>query len=72
MVIEPRKVLKEDFGLEVPESVEVRVWDSSSEVRYFVLPERPEGTEGMSEEELAKLVTREAMIGVAKVQAPRR
>jgi len=50
----------------------VRVWDSSSEVRYFVLPERPEGTEGMSEGELAKLVTREAMVGVARVSPPRR
>lgn len=69
MVFEPRKVLRE-FGLELDESVEVRVWDSSAEVRYMVLPERPPGTEHLSEEELAKLVTRDAMIGVAKVQAP--
>ena len=68
-VIEPRAVLRE-FGLELPDSVEVRVWDSSSELRYLVLPERPAGTEGLSEEELAALVTRDAMIGVATVQAP--
>jgi nitrile hydratase len=68
-VIEPRAVLRE-FGLEVPEDIEIRVWDSSSEVRYMVLPERPEGTEGMFEDELAALVSRDAMIGVARVQAP--
>ena len=68
-VIQPRSVLKE-FGLELDDSVEVRVWDSSSELRYLVLPERPAGTEGMSEEDLAALVTRDAMIGVARVQAP--
>jgi nitrile hydratase len=68
-VIEPRAVLRE-FGLDVPDSVEVRVWDSSSELRYMVLPERPAGTEGLSEAELAELVTRDAMIGVATVQAP--
>jgi nitrile hydratase len=68
-VIEPRAVLRE-FGLELDESVEVRVWDSSSELRYLVLPERPAGTEGLSEEELADLVTRDTMIGVARVQAP--
>jgi nitrile hydratase len=67
-VIEPRAVLRE-FGLELPDSVEVRVWDSSSELRYLVLPERPAGTEALSEEELAALVTRDAMIGVAKVRA---
>src|SRR5215471_9439766 len=61
-VIEPRGVLKE-FGLELDEDVEVRVWDSTSEVRYLVLPERPPGTQGMSEEQLAGLVTRDAMIG---------
>ncbi|MCS6925599.1 MAG: nitrile hydratase subunit alpha [Candidatus Binatia bacterium] len=66
VVIDPRGVLRE-FGLELPESVEVRVWDSSAELRYMVLPERPAGTEGMSEAELAALVTRDAMIGVAKV-----
>lgn len=69
MVIEPRAVLRE-FGLEVDESVEIRVWDSSAEQRYLVLPERPPGTEGMSETELAALITRDAMIGVAAVAAP--
>jgi nitrile hydratase subunit alpha len=69
VVREPRTVLRE-FGLELPESSEIRVWDSNSDVRYMVLPERPEGTEQMSEAELASLVTRDAMIGVAKVTAP--
>lgn len=68
MVIEPRAVLRE-FGLEVNESAELRVWDSSAEQRYLVLPERPQGTEGMTEAELAALITRDAMIGVAKVAA---
>jgi nitrile hydratase len=70
-VIDPRGVLRE-FGLDLPEDVEVRVWDSTAEVRYLVLPERPAGTEGMSEEELAALVSRDAMIGVVRVQAPAR
>jgi nitrile hydratase len=65
-VIDPRGVLRE-FGLELPEEVEVRVWDSTSELRYLVLPERPEGTDGMSGEALAALVTRDSMVGVAKV-----
>jgi len=65
-VIDPRGVLRE-FGLELPEDVEVRVWDSTAELRYLVLPERPAGTEKMTEEELAALVTRDAMVGVAKV-----
>ncbi len=69
-VMEPRKVLKEEFGLDVDESVDIRVWDSSAEIRYLVLPERPEGTEGMSEEELASLVTRDSMIGVGKPRSP--
>src|SRR5581483_609089 len=68
-VIEPRAVLSE-FGLELEEDVEVRVWDSSAEIRYLVLPERPRGTEHLSEQELAALVTRDAMIGVARVQVP--
>ncbi len=68
-VIEPRAVLRE-FGLEIDESMEIRVWDSSAEQRYLVLPERPAGTEGMTEAELAELITRDAMIGVAKVAAP--
>ncbi len=67
-VIDPRGVLQE-FGLELPEDVEVCVWDSTAELRYLVLPERPAGTEGMSEEALAALVTRDAMVGVAKVSA---
>ena len=69
VVREPRTVLRE-FGLELPESVEVRVWDSNSDVRYMVLPERPAATEHLSEEELIPLVTRDAMIGVAKIQTP--
>jgi nitrile hydratase subunit alpha len=68
-VIEPRAVLRE-FGLDLPEEVEVRVWDSTAELRYLVLPERPAGTEGMAGEELAALVTRDSMIGVARVAAP--
>ena len=68
-VIEPRTVLSE-FGLDVPDSVHVRVWDSTAELRYIVLPERPEGTEALDEEALAELVTRDAMIGVAEVAAP--
>jgi nitrile hydratase subunit alpha len=65
-VIDPRGVLRE-FGLELPEHVEVRVWDSTAELRYLVLPERPDGSEGLGEDELAALVTRDAMVGVAKV-----
>jgi nitrile hydratase len=68
-VIDPRGVLAE-FGTELAEDVEVRVWDSTAEIRYLVLPERPAGTEGMAEEALAALVTRDSMIGVAKVMAP--
>jgi nitrile hydratase len=65
-VIDPRGVLRE-FGLELPDRVEVRVWDSTAELRYLVLPERPEGSGNLNEEELAALVTRDAMVGVAKV-----
>jgi nitrile hydratase subunit alpha len=65
-VIDPRGVLRE-FGLELAEDVEVCVWDSTAEVRYLVLPERPPGTETLNEEALAALVTRDTMIGVAKV-----
>jgi nitrile hydratase len=68
-VIDPRGVLKE-LGVSVPESREVRVWDSTAELRYLVLPERPAGTEKLSEDELAALVTRDAMVGVAKVPPP--
>jgi nitrile hydratase subunit alpha len=65
-VIDPRSVLRE-FGLEIGEDVEIRIWDSTSEVRYLVLPERPAGTEHLTEEQLAELVTRDAMIGTGKV-----
>ena len=65
-VIDPRGVLRE-FGLEISEDVEIRIWDSTSEMRYLVLPERPVGSEQMSEDELAALVTRDAMIGTANV-----
>lgn len=66
VVREPRAVL-EEFGLELPASVDITVWDSSAESRYMVLPRRPEGTEGLAEEELAALVTRNALIGTAAV-----
>jgi nitrile hydratase len=66
MVREPRVLLRE-MGLDLPESVEIRVWDSSAEIRYMVLPERPADTEGKSEEELAALVTRDSMIGTARL-----
>jgi nitrile hydratase len=69
-VIDPRGVLRE-FGLELPEDVELRVWDSTADLRYLVLPERPAGSENWSEEELAGLVTRDAMIGVTVVAARR-
>jgi nitrile hydratase len=65
-VIDPRGVLQ-DFGLSVPDDVAVRVWDSTAEIRYLVLPERPAGTDGLSAEALEALVTRDAMIGTAKV-----
>ena len=68
-VLEPRRVLAE-LGLDLPADVEVNVWDSTSDLRYLVLPERPAGTEGWSESRLAKLVTRDAMIGVAKANPP--
>src|SRR2546425_12241330 len=70
-VIDPRGVLKE-LGEDVPDGVEVRVWDSTAELRYLVLPERPAGTEGWSEDQLAAIVTRDAMIGVAQVKIPAR
>ena len=69
IVREPRAVLRE-LGLELPAEVEIRVWDSSSEGRYRVLPERPAGSEGLAEPELRALVTRDAMIGVAKARGP--
>jgi nitrile hydratase subunit alpha len=69
IVSEPRKVLAE-FGYELPDRMKVTVWDSSAEVRYLVIPRRPEGTEGWSEEQLAELVTRDSMIGVAPALNP--
>ena len=68
-VIDPRGVL-EEFGVRLSDDVEVRVWDSNAELRYLVLPQRPAGTEGMSEDALAALVTRDSMIGTALVEAP--
>jgi nitrile hydratase len=68
-VVDPRGVLRE-FGLELDPEVEVRVYDSTADMRYLVLPERPPGTEGMSEAELADLVTRDSMIGVARAKTP--
>lgn len=69
VVRDPRGVL-EEFGVSLPEETEVRVWDSNAELRYLVLPERPAGTEGMSEEALADLVTRDSMIGVGQPKTP--
>lgn len=68
-VREPRKVLAE-FGLTLPEDVAVRVWDSTAEIRYIVIPERPEGTEGWSVEDLAALVTRDSMVGTGLAKEP--
>jgi nitrile hydratase subunit alpha len=69
MVKEPRAVLRDEFGVDLPDSKEIRIWDTSAEVRYWVLPQRPAGTEGMSEDELRELVTRDSMIGVGLVEA---
>ena len=69
VVMEPREVLKE-FGLAIPGDVEVRVWDSNAELRYLVLPQRPKGTERLSEDELAELVTRDSMIGTGQPVYP--
>jgi nitrile hydratase len=66
MVREPRVLLAE-MGCALPDDVEIRVWDSSAEVRYLVLPQRPPGTDGMTEAELAGLVTRDSMIGVSRL-----
>jgi nitrile hydratase len=68
-VREPRAVLRE-FGVELPPGQEIRIWDSSADLRYIVLPQRPAGTDDLSEEELAALVTRESMIGTGLVAAP--
>ena len=67
--IDPRGVLKE-FGLDLPATTEIRVWDSTAEIRYLVIPERPPGAEGWSEEELAELVTRDSMIGAGFARSP--
>ena len=69
LVAEPRAVLAE-MGLDLPENVRIRVWDSSAEARYLVLPQRPRGTDGWSAEQLMGLVTRDAMIGVARAAEP--
>ena len=69
VVIDPRGVLAE-FGVTLPEDVDIRVWDSTSEIRYLVLPLRPEGTDGWSQEELAAIVTRDSMIGTGIVAEP--
>ncbi|HET6609491.1 MAG TPA: nitrile hydratase subunit alpha [Rhodopila sp.] len=69
VIREPRTVLSE-MGLTLAEDVTIKVWDSISEIRYLVLPERPAGTDGMSEADLAELITRDAMIGVAKIPSP--
>ena len=69
VVRDPRGVL-EEFGVELPESVEIRVWDSNAELRYLVLPQRPAGTDDLTEEQLAELVTRDSMIGTGLVGAP--
>ena len=68
-VIDPRGVLRK-FGLELADDVEVRVWDSTAEIRYLVIPERPPGTEGLTVQELAALVTRDSMVGAEKLAAP--
>lgn len=68
-VIDPRGILQE-FGTTIGDDVEVRVWDSTAELRYLVLPERPAGTEGLTENELASLITRDSMVGVAKLPRP--
>jgi nitrile hydratase len=70
-VIDPRGVLRE-FGVELSADTEIRVWDSTAELRYLVLPARPPGTDGMSEEQLADLVSRDSMIGTGVVAAPAR
>jgi len=68
-VIDPRGVLK-DFGVSLPPDTEIRVWDSTSEIRYLVIPMRPAGTEGWSEDKLAELVTRDSMIGTGLAKVP--
>ncbi|NQV57356.1 MAG: nitrile hydratase subunit alpha [Rhodospirillales bacterium] len=69
VVVEPRSVLSE-FGVELPDDIEIRVWDSTAEIRYLVIPQRPEGTDDMSEAELAELVSRNSMIGTDVLKSP--
>ena len=69
-VAEPRSVLRE-FGVELPNNTEIRVWDSTAELRYLVIPMRPDGTDDWSEEQLADLVTRDSMIGTGVAKRPR-
>jgi nitrile hydratase len=68
-VVDPRGVLRE-FGLDLEDDIEVRIWDSTAETRYLVIPERPAGTDGMSVDELAVLVTRDSMVGAERVPSP--
>lgn len=70
VVSDPRRVLSRDFDLDLSDDIDIRVWDSSSEIRYIVIPERPAGTENWTEEQLVKLVTRDSMIGVKKALEP--
>lgn len=70
IVADPRTTLKNEFNLEIPSDVQVKVWDSSSEIRFMVLPERPAGTEDWTEEQLVDLITRDSMIGVAQPLTP--
>lgn len=72
IVKDPRTTLRDEFGLDVPEATSIQVWDSSAEIRYWVLPQRPAGTGGMSEEELVELVHRDSMIGTGLPSAPDR
>jgi nitrile hydratase len=67
MVKHPRKTLREEFGVDLDEDIELKVWDTSAEVRYMVLPQRPKGSEGMTADELAEVVTRDSMIGVERL-----
>jgi len=69
VVIDPRGVLRE-FGLELPDDREIRVWDSTAEIRYLVIPQRPAGTGQLNEEQLAALVTRDSMVGTGLARAP--
>ena len=70
VVKEPRKVLTEDFGTNLPKGVKIRVHDSTADLRYFVLPSRPKGTDGWTEEQLKPLVSRDSLIGVAFAKEP--